>query len=552
LNPADANRQASKDVRGEYVIAVSGKVQKRPQGMVNTKLPTGEIEVSCDRCEILSVAKTPPFQISDENVSENLRLKYRYLDLRSENLQKNLILRHKVCQIVRNFYNDNHFLEVETPILYKSTPEGARDYLVPSRVSPGKFYALPQSPQTLKQLLMISGYDRYFQIAKCFRDEDLRAERQPEFTQIDVEMSFVDVEDVIAVSENLFRNIWKGVKNVDIGKIPRMSFQEAMDRFGNDKPDLRFGMELTDLAKAIKGCGFKVFEDAIARGDVVKGIVAPGAGVYSRSQIDKLTKMAQTLGAKGLVWVKSDASGALNSSISKVIAEDKLKNIFAASGAKANDLLLIVADNYDNTAKVLSQLRLHLGDELKLIDKTKDAFVWVLDFPLFEYDADNKRWAARHHPFTSPQNDSIQDLIDGNEETYGKMLAKAYDLVCNGHELGGGSIRIYRNELQSAMFKALGLGQEEVKIKFGFFIEALQYGTPPHGGIAFGLDRICMILNRTESIRDVIAFPKTAKASDLMAEAPNVVDRAQLLELGIRLGPQAEKALEQEETSLEP
>lgn len=549
LNPQDAKMKMAKDIRGEYVIAISGKVQGRPDGMINKKLPTGEIEVVCESCEILSVAKTIPFQIDDKNVSENLRLKYRYLDLRSENLQKNLMIRHRVAQIVRNYYSDNKFLEVETPILYKSTPEGARDYLVPSRVSPGRFYALPQSPQTLKQLLMISGYDRYFQIAKCFRDEDLRAERQPEFTQIDVEMSFVDVEDIVQVSEGLFKKIWKEIKNVDIGDIPRITFQEAMDRFGNDKPDARFGMELVNLASAVKGCGFKVFEDAISRGDVVKGIVVPGAGSYSRSQIDKLTKMAQTLGAKGLVWVKADANGILTSSISKVIAEDKLKNIFSNSGAKNGDMLLIVADTFDTTSKVLSQLRLHLGEELNLIDKTKDKFLWVIDFPLFEYDAENKRWAARHHPFTSPQNDSIEDLVQYNEKKFGTMLAKAYDLVCNGHELGGGSIRIFRNEVQSAMFKALGLGEEEVKIKFGFFIEALQYGTPPHGGIAFGLDRICMILCKTESIRDVIAFPKTAKASDLMAEAPNVVDRAQLLELGIRLGPQAEKLIESEETA---
>ncbi len=549
LNPQDAQMKMAKDIRGEYVIAISGKVQGRPDGMINKKLPTGEIEVVCESCEILSVAKTIPFQIDDQNVSENLRLKYRYLDLRSENLQKNLIIRHRVAQIVRNYYSDNKFLEVETPILYKSTPEGARDYLVPSRVSPGRFYALPQSPQTLKQLLMISGYDRYFQIAKCFRDEDLRAERQPEFTQIDVEMSFVDVEDIVQVSEGLFKKIWKEIKNVDIGDIPRITFQEAMDRFGNDKPDTRFAMELVNLASAVKGCGFKVFEDAISRGDVVKGIVVSGAGTYSRSQIDKLTKMAQTLGAKGLVWVKADASGVLTSSISKVIAEDKLKNIFSNSGAKNGDMLLIVADTFDTTSKALSQLRLHLGEELNLIDKTKDKFLWVIDFPLFEYDTENKRWAARHHPFTSPQNDSIEDLVEYNEKKFGNMLAKAYDLVCNGHELGGGSIRIFRNEVQSAMFKALGLGEEEVKIKFGFFIEALQYGTPPHGGIAFGLDRICMILCKTESIRDVIAFPKTAKASDLMAEAPNVVDRAQLLELGIRLGPQAEKLIEGEETA---
>lgn len=550
LNPSEANMQTAKDLRGEYVVAISGTVRKRPDGMVNTKLPTGAIEVAGDRCEILSVAKTPPFQISDKNVSENLRLKYRYLDLRSQNLQKNLMLRHKLNQITRNYLSSVNFLEVETPILYKSTPEGARDYLVPSRVSPGKFYALPQSPQTLKQLLMISGYDRYFQIARCFRDEDLRAERQPEFTQIDVEMSFIDVEDIVAMAEGLFREIWKGIKGIDIGKIPRMTYAEAMERFGNDKPDMRFGMELINLSEAVKGCGFKVFEDTVARGDVVKGIVAPGAGGYSRGQIDKLVKMAQTLGAKGLVWVKSDASGVLTSSISKVIAEDQLKNIFAKSGAKNGDMLLAIADGYDNASKVLSQLRLHLGEELNLIDKTKDCFLWVLDFPLFEYDTDNKRWAAKHHPFTSPTDEAMEHLIKGNEKEYGSLTAKAYDLVCNGYELGGGSIRIYNSDLQAALFKALGLGPEEIKLKFGFFIEALSYGTPPHGGIAFGVDRICMILCGTESIRDVIAFPKTAKASDLMAQAPSIVDRSQLLELGIRLSQAAEENLKKDDLEL--
>ncbi len=547
LNPSEAAMSTAKDFRGEYVIAISGTVRKRPDGMVNTKLPTGAVEISCDRCEVLSVAKTTPFQIQDKNVSENLRLKYRYLDLRSNNLQKNLIIRHKLNQIVRNYLSNTNFLEVETPILYKSTPEGARDYLVPSRVSPGKFYALPQSPQTLKQLLMISGYDRYFQIARCFRDEDLRAERQPEFTQIDIEMSFIDVEDIVQTAEGLFREIWKGIKGVDIGKIPRMSYAEAMDRFGNDKPDMRFGMELINLAEAVKGCGFKVFEDTVARGDFVKGIVAPKAGTYSRSQIDKLVKLAQTLGGKGLVWVKSDAAGVLSSSISKVISEDQLKNIFVKSGAKNGDMLLIVADSYDTTAKVLSQLRLDLGEELGLIDKTKDSFLWVLDFPLFEYDTDNKRWAAKHHPFTSPSDQGMEVLVEGREKEFGTLNAKAYDLVCNGYELGGGSIRIYNSDVQAAMFKALGLGPEEVKLKFGFFIEALSYGTPPHGGIAFGVDRICMILCNTESIRDVIAFPKTAKASDLMAGAPNIVDRSQLLELGIRLSQQAEELLKKDE-----
>lgn len=542
LNPKEPAMMAAKDIRNEFVIAAKGKVKKRPDGMINTKIKTGEIEIPCSECEVLSKAKTPPFEISDTDVSENLRLKYRYLDLRSQTLQNNLIIRHKFCQTVRNSLSELGFLEIETPILYKSTPEGARDYLVPSRVSQGKFYALPQSPQTLKQLLMISGMDRYFQIARCFRDEDLRADRQPEFTQVDIEMSFCDVEDVIAANEKLIKDIWKTIKKVEIGKIPRMTYQEAMARFGSDKPDLRFGMELKDLGASVKGSGFKVFEDAISRGDFVKGFAVPKGGEFSRSQFDKLTKISQQMGARGLVWIKNSGTE-WTSPISKFVSEDKLKQIFKDTGANPGDAALIVADKFEVCCAALSHMRISLGSELKLVDTTKDYFLWVTDFPLLEYDPENKRWAARHHPFTSPKDESIDDLLNNNEKAMGKMLAKAYDLVCNGYEIGGGSIRIHREEVQKAMFRTLGLSEEEVIHKFGFFNEALQYGTPPHGGIAWGVDRIVMILCGTDAIRDVIAFPKTARATDLMAETPSEVNPEQLLELGIRLAPSAEKAL---------
>lgn len=545
LDPKKAETAVAKDLRGEYVLALEGIVKLRPEGMKNTKLATGEIEVEAISCEILNESATPPFQIDDENVNEMLRLKYRYLDLRSPRLQNHLIIRHKVAQLVRRFLSDSGFLEVETPILYKSTPEGARDYLVPSRVNLGHFYALPQSPQTLKQLLMISGYDRYFQIARCFRDEDLRADRQPEFSQIDIEMSFIDVEDIIAVNEKMLKFLWKEIKGVDVAAIPRMTFQEAMDRYGSDKPDVRFGMEIKDLSKVLgTSTGFKVFDDVLARGGIVRGIPVPKGGTYSRGQFDKLTDMAKKAGAKGLVWIKSEADGSYSSAASKFFTPEKLKEIFMATGAGAGDCCLIVADDYDIACSALNTLRLHLGRELNLIDHSKDYFLWVIDFPLLEYSPDEKRWVARHHPFTSPKDDSFDDLINNNEKAYGKMLAKAYDLVCNGYELGGGSIRIYRNEIQQAMFKLLGLTEEDTKLKFGYFLEALKYGTPPHGGIAWGMDRLIMLLCGTDAIRDVIAFPKTAKATDLMSEAPTVVNRDQLVEVGVRLTPQAEKFIE--------
>jgi aspartyl-tRNA synthetase len=514
LDPNKEETSASKNLRGEYVLAVEGVVRARPDGMKNAKIKTGAVEVEAIRCEILNEAAVPPFNIHDENVNETLRLKYRYLDLRSPRLTNHIITRHKVAQIVRRFLSDSGFIEVETPIMYKSTPEGARDYLVPSRVNPGTFYALPQSPQILKQLLMVGGYDKYFQIARCFRDEDLRADRQPEFSQIDMEMSFIDQEDIMAVNEQLLRTIWKEVKGVDVGPIPRMTFQDAMDRYGIDKPDVRFDMEIKELKSVVTGSGFK------------------------------LTEISKRAGAKGLVWIKSEADGTLTSAVSKFFSPEKIQEMFKTVGASPGDCALIVADDYFTACAALSTLRIHLGKELNLIDRSKDKFLWVVDFPMLEYSPDEKRWVSRHHPFTSPKDEFFEDFIANNEAAYGKMLAKAYDLVCNGYEMGGGSIRIYRNEIQQAMFRLLGMSEEDIKSKFGFFVDALKYGTPPHGGIAWGMDRLVMLLCETDAIRDVIAFPKTAKASDLMSDCPSEVSRDQLMEVGIRLTPAAEKSLE--------
>lgn len=540
LNPGVAETRASKDFRSEYVVAIQGVVRRRPEGMDNSRMKTGEVELEATRCEILSEAETPPFEVTDERVSENLRLKYRYLELRSPRLQNHLIVRHRLAQLTREFLSRSHFIEVETPILYKSTPEGARDYLVPSRVHPGQFYALPQSPQTLKQLLMVGGMDRYFQIARCFRDEDLRADRQPEFSQIDIEMSFIEQEDLMKLNEDMARLFWREILNYDLGEIPRLTYFEAMNRFGSDKPDLRNPLELKDITELGRSCGFKVFEDTAARGAVIKALAAPQAGSWGRSQMDRLTDLAKQMGAKGLVWIKSDGQQ-LQSPIAKFLSAEKLQEIFTSAGGVSGGLVLIVADDFDIACAALSLLRNHLGHELGLIDQSVFKFLWVVDFPLLEFDPEGKRWVARHHPFTMCKDEQLSILRDRRESEYPGLLAKAYDFVCNGYELAGGSLRIYRQDIQKAMFDALGLTEEETKLKFGFFIEALSYGTPPHGGIAWGMDRLAMLLCGTDAIRDVIAFPKTAKASCLMSEAPSPVARDQLLELSIRLaGPQVE------------
>ncbi len=535
VNPNQTGCQAAKDIRGEFVIAVQGRVRMRPEGMRNKNLKTGDVEVEVMRVEILSEARTLPFDPADEKVSETLRLKYRYLDLRSARLQSHLMKRHEVMMAVREGLHAKGFVEIETPILYKSTPEGARDYLVPSRVNPGTFYALPQSPQTLKQLLMISGMDKYFQIARCFRDEDLRADRQPEFSQIDVEMSFVDREDVMKVAEELMRHVWKKMKGVDIGEVPIMTYTEAMNRFGCDKPDLRIVWELKDLTEKLRLSSFKVFSDVAGRGGAIKGLFAPGTGSFSRGQFDKLTDKAKQMGAKGLVYIKIDEKNQITSPVAKFFNETELRDIYGACGGTGSGTVFIVADDFNVTCAALSTLRLHLASELGVIDMSRDRFLWVVDFPLLEYAPEEKRWVACHHPFTAPKDENLAALINRNEAEFARMKAKAYDLVCNGHEIAGGSIRIHRGDTQKAMFDALGLSEDEIKLKFGFFIEALTYGTPPHGGIAWGLDRLVMILCGTDAIREVIAFPKTAKATDLMAEAPSPVTREQLIELGIQL-----------------
>ena len=519
-------------LRSEYVVAIVGKVQKR-SAAVNENLKTGDIEVFATQLRVLSEAQTPPFPIeADIQTKEELRLKYRYLDLRRPDLQKNLMMRSRVMGVIRSFLQDEGFLEIETPILQKSTPEGARDYLVPSRVHPGSFYALPQSPQLFKQLLMCSGYDRYFQIAKCFRDEDLRADRQPEFTQVDMEMSFVDMEDVLDVNERLIARVFKETLDVEVPlPLKRMTWQEAMDRFGSDKPDVRFGMELVDVSEVVAGCGFGVFTGALENGGSVRGINVKGQAAMSRKKIDKLVDHAKGCGAKGLAYLSINEDGTYKSSFAKFMTEEELAALVSAMDGQPGDLLLFAADRNKIVWEVLGSLRLQLGKEFNLYDPNEFAFLWVVDFPQFEWSDDQNRFVAMHHPFTMPYEEDLDKLTSDP----GAVRAKAYDIVLNGCELGGGSIRIYQSDVQEKMFNALGFTNEEAHERFGFLLDAFSYGVPPHAGLAFGLDRMIMLMMHADSIRDVIAFPKVKDASCLMTEAPTPVDQAQLDELGLAL-----------------
>ena len=519
-------------LRSEYVVAIVGKVQKR-SAAVNENLKTGDIEVFATQIRVLSEAQTPPFPIeAGIQTKEELRLKYRYLDLRRPDLQKNLMRRSRVMGVIRSFLQDEGFLEIETPILQKSTPEGARDYLVPSRVHPGSFYALPQSPQLFKQLLMCSGYDRYFQIAKCFRDEDLRADRQPEFTQVDMEMSFVDMEDVLDVNERLIARVFKETLDVEVPlPLKRMTWQEAMDRFGSDKPDVRFGMELIDVSEVVAGCGFGVFTGALENGGSVRGINVKGQAAMSRKKIDKLVDHAKGCGAKGLAYLSINEDGTYKSSFAKFMTEEELAALVSAMDGQPGDLLLFAADRNKIVWEVLGSLRLQLGKEFNLYDPNEFAFLWVVDFPQFEWSDDQNRFVAMHHPFTMPYEEDLDKLTSDP----GAVRAKAYDIVLNGCELGGGSIRIYQSDVQEKMFNALGFTNEEAHERFGFLLDAFSYGVPPHAGLAFGLDRMIMLMMHADSIRDVIAFPKVKDASCLMTEAPTPVDQAQLDELGLAL-----------------
>ena len=528
----DQAYQIAKELKSEFVISVTGKVERRPKGAENPSLPTGEIDVLADEVQILSKSETPPFLIEDDiNVSEELRLKYRYLDLRRPIMQSNLITRHRMAQVVRRYFDENGFIEIETSFLVKSTPEGARDFLVPSRLHPGKFYALPQSPQLYKQILMVAGFDRYFQIVRCFRDEDLRADRQPEFTQIDVEMSFVTEEDVFNIVEGLIFRLMKEIKGIEIQlPFPRIPYVEAIEKYGTDKPDLRFDLEIVNATDIFKTTEFKVFREAIENGGVICGLNLPGCANFSRKQIDELTNFVKDLGAGGLVHFKVE-NGEVESPVAKYFTKISLQKLKERMSSRDGDLMILISDQPQKVYSILGSLRLEMGRRLNLIDEEQFKFAWIVDFPLLEWDEEENRWVSVHHPFTSPKLEDLH-LLDSDP---GKVRARAYDLVLNGNEIAGGSIRIHDAELQRKIFKLLGISDEEARKKFGFLLEAFKYGAPPHGGIAFGFDRLVMLFTGMKSIRDVIAFPKTSSALSLMDEAPSEVDPKQLDELHIQV-----------------
>ena len=535
IDPAhdDKDFHKAETVRSEFVLQVKGMVRNRTEETVNPNLPTGEVEVVVEGLNILNPAKTPPFYIQDGvDVDENVRLRYRYLDLRRPEMQRNLILRHKVTKLVRDFMDNQGFLEIETPMLCKSTPEGARDYLVPSRVNPGKFYALPQSPQLFKQILMVAGMEKYFQIARCFRDEDLRADRQPEFTQLDMEMSFIDEDDIMTLTENLIAYVFKNALGKEL-QVPfgRMTWDDAMDQYGSDKPDLRFGMKLVNMNQALEGTQFKVFKDIIEKGGLVKAINVKGYSAIPRRELDGLVDFVGIYGAKGLAWIIVNEDGSIKSPIAKFFSEEEMKRILETGKAEKGDVLLFVADkNPLVVAAALGALRLEMGKRQHLIDPDKLAFTWVVKFPMFEYSEEEHRYVAMHHPFTSPCDEDVDKLLTDP----GHVYAKAYDMVLNGVEIGGGSIRIHDRTVQNKVFEAIGLTDEQAQEKFGFLLNAFEFGAPPHGGLAFGLDRLIMLMAKRPSIRDVIAFPKTQSAVDVMSQAPNIVDEKQMRELHIR------------------